>query len=271
MKKSITLLTTVILMLSLLNNIAEASSLIIKGSTTVLPIAQAVIESYVALYPDIKCSLSGEGSGNGIKALIDGTCEIANSSRFIEVEEAEMAFKKGAYPVPFGVAIDAIIPIVHPENPVDNLTLEQLRDIYIGKITNWKEVGGPDKGIAVITRDTSSGTFEIWDEKVMKGAKVTPRAQIMASSGAIVQAVSQNRLAISYIGIGYMNKYVKGLKVEDVEATPETVRTGEFPISRYLFMFTRGWPQGETLRFINFILSDEGQKIVERTGFVTIR
>ena len=271
MRKFLVFLLMSVLALGQLNGVASAAGLTLKGSTTVLPIAQAAMEAYVALYPNTKFSISGEGSGNGIKALIDGTCDIANSSRFIKQEEAKLAFEKGAYPVPFGVAIDAIVPIVHPKNSVNNLTLQQLKDIYSGKITNWKEVGGPDKKIAVITRDTSSGTFEIWEEKIMKGEKITPRAQVLASNGAIVQAVSANPLSIGYIGIGYLNSSVKGISVEKIKATPETARTGEYPISRYLFMFTRGWPTGETMRFINFILSDEGQKIVTKTGFVPIR
>lgn len=271
MKKLVSLLILVVLFGMGFGGDAWASGLIMKGSTTVLPIAQAAIESYAQLYPNTEFSLTGEGSGNGIKALIDGTCDIANSSRFIKLEEAKLAFEKGAYPVPFGVAIDAIVPIIHPKNPVNNLTLQQLKDIYSGKITNWEDVGGPDKRIAVITRDTSSGTYEVWEEKVMKGERITPRAQVMASNGAIVQAVSTNELAIGYIGIGYLNSSVKGITVENIEAKPETARTGEFPISRYLFMFTRGWPTGETMRFINFMLSDEGQRIVSETGFVSIR
>lgn len=271
MKKLVSILILVVLFGVGLGGAASAAGLTMKGSTTVLPIAQAAIESYAQLYPNTEFSLTGEGSGNGIKALIDGTCDIANSSRFIKLEEAKLAFEKGAYPVPFGIAIDAIVPIIHPKNPVNNLTLQQLKDIYSGKITNWEDVGGPDKRIAVITRDTSSGTYEVWEEKVMKGERITPRAQVMASNGAIVQAVSTNELAIGYIGIGYLNSSVKGTKVENIEAKPETARTGEFPISRYLFMFTRGWPTGETMRFINFMLSDEGQRIVSETGFVSIR
>lgn len=271
MKKLVMSLLAAILILGAFGNGALAASLTLKGSTTVLPIAQAAMEKYKALYPDTEFSISGEGSGNGIKALIDGTCEIANSSRFIKLEEVKLAFEKGAYPVPFGVAIDAIVPVVHPDNSANNLTLQQLRDIYNGKITNWKEVGGSDKPIAVLTRDTSSGTYEVWEEKVMKGDKVTPKAQVMASNGAIVQAVATNQSAIGYIGIGYLNESLKGLNVENIEASVETARTGEYPISRYLFMFTRGWPTGETMRFINFVLSDEGQKIVADTGFVPIR
>ncbi|SDX84273.1 phosphate ABC transporter substrate-binding protein, PhoT family (TC 3.A.1.7.1) [Acetomicrobium thermoterrenum DSM 13490] len=271
MKKLVSLLILVVLFGMGFGDAAWAAGLTMKGSTTLLPIAQAAIESYAQLYPNTEFSLTGEGSGNGIKALIDGTCDIANSSRFIKLEEAKLAFEKGAYPVPFGVAIDAIVPIIHPKNPVNNLTLQQLKDIYSGKITNWEDVGGPDKRIAVINRDTSSGTYEVWEEKVMNGERITPRAQVMASNGAIVQAVSTNELAIGYIGIGYLNSSVKAITVENIEAKPETARTGEFPISRYLFMFTRGWPTGETMRFINFMLSDEGQRIVSETGFVSIR
>jgi len=271
MKKLFSLLILVVLFGMGFGGAAWAAGLTMKGSTTVLPIAQAAIESYAQLYPNIEFSLTGEGSGNGIKALIDGTCDIANSSRFIKLEEAKLAFEKGAYPVPFGVAIDAIVPIIHPKNPVNNLTLQQLKDIYSGKITNWKEVGGPDRKILAVTRDTSSGTFEVWEEKIMGGDRIMPSAQVVASNGAMVQSVSGNPAAVGYIGIGYLDSSVKAVTVGGIEGTPETAISGEFPISRYLFMFTAGWPTGETMQFINFVLSDAGQEIVASTGYVPLR
>jgi len=250
---------------------AMAGQIQVNGSTTVLPIAQAAAEAYMEAHPDVNISISGGGSGNGIKAIIDGTTDIANASRFIKQSEVEAAVKNGSYPVPFAVAVDAIIPVVHPSNPVKDLSIDQLRDIYMGKITNWKEVGGPDKKIAAVTRDTSSGTFEVWEEKVMNKEKIMPAAQVVASNGAMVQSVAGNPAAVGYIGIGYLDKSTKALLVNGIEGTSKNALNGSFPVSRYLYMFTKGWPTGEVMDFMNFILSDAGQKIVAESGFVSLR
>jgi len=179
-----------------------ADSVVIKGSTTVLPIAQAALEGYMKAHPGVNISLSGGGSGEGIKALMDKSTDIATSSREIKDNEITQAKAKGVNPMAHIVAIDAIVPIVNPKNKVQNLTIDQLSQIYQGKITNWKEVGGEDLQIVVVSRDSSSGTFESWAHLVLNNAKVTPKAQLQASSGAIVQAISKNRYAIGYIGIG---------------------------------------------------------------------
>jgi phosphate transport system substrate-binding protein len=151
---------------------AMAETLVIKGSTTVLPVTQKVAEAYMKEFPNVNISISGGGSGNGIKAIIDGTTDIANSSRFIKDSEVKQAVDNGAYPVPFSVAYDCIIPVVHPDNAVDDLTIDQLQAIYMGKVKNWKEVGGDDRPVVVISRDTSSGTYEVWEEKVLKKERV---------------------------------------------------------------------------------------------------
>lgn len=248
---------------------AWAGSLKLDGSTTVLPIAQKVTEAYMKEHPDVSISVSGGGSGNGIKALLDGTTDIADSSRFIKEEEVKIAVEKGSYPVPFAIAYDCIIPVVHPGNPLTNLTLDQLKSIYMGQVKNWKELGGADSPIVVISRDTSSGTYEVWEEKVMKKERVFPGALLQASNGAIVQAVGKNKNAIGYIGIGYVDKTVKALSVNSIAGTEETTLNGTFPISRPLFMFTRGWPTGDTLNFINYVLHPQkGQKFVKEAGFV---
>jgi phosphate transport system substrate-binding protein len=262
-------LVTVLLLASFAAPPVWAGDLVINGSTTVLPIAQKVAEAYMKENPDVRISISGGGSGNGIKALIDGMTDIADSSRFIKDEEVKQAVAKGAYPVPFAVAYDCIIPVVHPSNTVENLTIDQLKAIYQGQMENWTEVGGPDKKIAVISRDTSSGTYEVWESIAMRGERVYPGALLQASSGAIVQAVSKNKNAIGYIGIGYVNDSVKPLTVNGVKGTAQTTLDGTFPISRPLFMFTRGWPTGDTLNFIRYVLHPtKGQKLVGEVGFV---
>jgi phosphate transport system substrate-binding protein len=246
-----------------------AGNLRIDGSTTVLPIAQKAAEAYMKEHPDVSISVSGGGSGNGIKAIIDGTTDIADSSRFIKEEEVKQAVEKGSYPVPFAVAYDCIVPVVHPSNPVKNLTLDQLKGIYKGEIDNWKAVGGPDLKIVVVSRDTSSGTYEVWEEKVMKKERVSPAALLQASSGAVAQAIASNKFAIGYLGIGYLNDNVKSLTVNSIPGNEETTLNGTFPIARPLFMFTRGWPSGDALNFVNYMLHPQkGQKIVKEAGFV---
>ncbi|MFB3926285.1 MAG: phosphate ABC transporter substrate-binding protein [Syntrophales bacterium] len=249
---------------------ASAEKIVIKGSTTVLPIAQAAAEAFMKAHPDVSISVSGGGSGDGIKALIDKMTDIADSSRDMKKEEIQLAASRGVKPVGHRVAIDAIVPVVHPSNPVDGLSVEQLNMIYQGRITNWKEVGGLDKRIVVISRDTSSGTYETWEAKILHGARVTPRAQLQASNGAIVQAVSKNTFAIGYIGHGYLNRAVKGLKVNGIEASAESALSGKYPIARPLFMFTDGQPRGAAGWFIRFLLSAEGQKIVKNEGYIPV-
>ncbi len=252
-------------------NTVFAGSLRLDGSTTVLPIAQKITEAFMKEFPEVSISVSGGGSGNGIKAIIDSTADIANSSRFIKNEEVKLAVEKGAYPVPFAIAYDCIVPVVNPANPVKDITMEQLKAIYMGKMTNWKDLGGPGGEIVVISRDTSSGTYEVWEEKVMKKERVFPGALLQASNGAITQAVSKNKNAIGYIGIGYVDKSVKALTVNGIPGNEETTLSGKFPIARPLFMFTRGWPTGDALKFINYVLNPhKGQKFVKEAGFVPL-
>ena len=246
-----------------------AKTLEIKGSTTVLPIAQKAAEEFMKIYPDVTVSVSGGGSGNGIKAIIDGTTDIADSSRFIKQKEVALAVEKGVYPVPFGVAYDCIVPVVHPSNPVSDLTLDQLKAVYEGKIKSWKKLGGPDKSIVVISRDTSSGTYEVWEKIVMKKARVYPGALLQASNGSVAQAVAKNRYAIGYVGLSYLNKDLKAIKVNG--EAPSLENAVSFLISRVLYMFTKGWPTGTTLKFINYMMHPrKGQKIVSEVGYIPL-
>jgi len=258
-----------ILGLMLASSIVSAEELVINGSTTVLPIAQKAAEVFMKEHQGVSISVSGTGSGDGIKALIDGTTDIANASRFIKDSEVTQAIENGVFPVAHRVALDSIVPVVHPKNPVKDLTMEQLKGIYTGGITNWKEVGGDDKEIVVISRDTSSGTYEVWHTLVLEKERVTAKASLLASNGAVVMAVSKNAYAMGYIGLGYVNKEVKVVKVGGITPTADTTRSGEYPIARPLFMFTEGWPKGVILDFINFIVSPAGQKLVEEAKYVT--
>jgi phosphate transport system substrate-binding protein len=261
----------IMLVLLFTTGMASAGNVVINGSTTVLPIAQKVAEAYMKQNPDVKISISGGGSGNGIKSLIDGSTDIADSSRFIKDKEVKIAVEKGRYPVPFAVAYDCIVPVVHPSNSVVNLTMGQLKSIYKGEIKNWKDVGGPDRQIVVISRDTSSGTYEVWEEKIMNKERVFPGALLQASNGAVAQAVSKNMNAIGYIGLGYLDESVKALMVDRVKGSEENTLNGLYPISRPLYMFTNGWPTGDALNFINFVMHPQkGQKYVKDAGFVPL-
>ena len=272
-KKIMKMYSILITALALLcaSTVAFAGNIGINGSTTVLPIAQKVAEAYMKENPNVSISVSGGGSGNGIKALIDKTTDIADSSRFIKEGEIKQAVEKGVYPVPFAVAYDCIVPVVHPSNPIKDISLVQLKGIYEGKVKNWKEIGGPDSPVVVVSRDTSSGTYEVWEGKVMKKTRVYPGALLQASNGAVAQAVAKNKNAIGYIGLGYLNSSVRALTVGGVQGTKDSTLDGTFPVSRPLYMFTSGWPKGDALNFINFVMHPEkGQKLVEKTGFVPL-
>lgn len=275
MKKGITakliVMTMAAVMLIAFSGLALAGAketITITGSTTVLPVAQKAAEVYMAKHPDVAISVAGTGSGDGIKAIIDGTADIGDSSRDMKKKEIKLAESKGVKPVRHTVALDCIVPVVHPSNPVVNLTMVQLKDIYTGKIRKWSQVGGLNKPIVVISRDSSSGTFEVWNKKVLKKVRVRPDAQLQASNGAVGQAVAGNRYALGYVGIGYLNARLKALTVDGVTATPAAAMDGSFPVSRKLFMFTKGEPSGAVKDFLDFIKSAEGQDLAEKEGFV---
>lgn len=266
--KSVFLAAVMVLALSLT---AQAAGMTVKGSTTVLPIMQKAVEAYMKANPGITISVSGGGSGNGIKAIIDGSTDIAMASRFMKDKEVALAMERGVYPVPFAVGIDALVPIVHPSNSVSALTSAQLKDIYMGKVTNWKEVGGPDKQIVVISRDTSSGTYETWEGKIMKKERVFAGALLQASNGAVVQAVSKNKYAIGYIGYGYLDSSTKALSVDGVEGNPDTAASGKYPISRFLYIFTNGWPKGDLAKFVMYLIHPKyGQVHAKEAGYVPL-
>ena len=246
--------------------------IIINGSTTVLPVMQKGGESFMAANPAISLAISGGGSGNGIKALNEGLCDIAMSSRDIKASEAAEAEKKGVKPYRIPIAVDALVPVVHPSNPVSGLSQAQLRDIYMGKITNWKDVGGNDAKIVVISRDTSSGTYESWEEIIMNKERVTPAALMQASNGGVVQTVSSNKKAIGYIGFGYLNSSLKKLNVNDIEATPATALAGEWPIARELYLFSNGEPEGAVKKLVDYMLDPKkGQKSVAEVGYIPLK
>lgn len=246
------------------------NKIVIKGSTTVLPVTQKTAEEFRKLNK-VSITIEGSGSGNGIKALIDGTCDIANSSREMKAEELKSAKDKGKSVKEIVLAYDMIVPVVHPSNAVKNITMAQLKAIYDGSITNWKQLGGKDENIIVVSRDSSSGTYEIWHEKVLKKNDVRKDALLQASNGAIVSAVAGNPKAIGYVGFGYLDSSVKPLIVDKIEGTIENGKTGKYPVSRKLYMYIdQNKISTDTQKFIDYVLSVEGQKLVKEAGFIPV-
>lgn len=248
-----------------------AERIVAEGSTTVLPIAQKAAEVFMDSNPGADISIRGGGSGVGIASLIDGACDIGNSSRPIKDAELDKAVTNGRSLKANVVAMDGICVIVHPSNNVSALSRTQIRDIYTGAISNWRQLGGPDEKIVVISRDSSSGTFEAFGTLVLNGAKARADALMQASNQAVASTVSGTPGGIGYVGLGYVTSSVKAVDVDGVKASKETVLTGKYPVGRPLFMYTNGAPKGLVKRFIDYIVSPEGQKLVEEEGFVGLK
>ncbi len=263
MKKLFAVLTSLVIGLS-------AQTLNIQGSTTVLPIVQAAAEAYMDKYPDADIMVRGGGSGTGIAALIDRACDIVMSSRPMKAKEMKQARERGVNPVGTVIAMDGIAVIVHPDNPINEISIEDLKKIYTGKTTSWAAFGGKGN-IVAISRDAASGTFEVFNEKVLEGAKLTDGALMLASNLEVARAVEQTPGGIGYVGLGYLSDKVKVLKVNGITPSEETVRNGSYPLARSLYMYTNGNPDGLAKKFIEFILSPAGQQIVKENGFVPLQ
>ncbi len=248
----------------------EKQKVQIEGSTTVGPISQAFVQAFERMYDDVDITVKMTGSGDGIAALIDGKCQIANASRFIKESEMKKAVENGVMPVVHVVGMDGICVVVHPSNPVKNLTDKQIKKIYKGEITNWNELGGPDSKIVAITRDSSSGTFGVFSKLVMGGDKMVSGVETVAGNRQAHDRVATTKGAIGYVGMGFLDKKVKAVKVNDVMPTRRTVAQGGYLIARPLFMFTDGYPPlgSYVHKFVTFYLTERGQEIVEAEGFV---
>ncbi len=269
MKKQILALITATTVAGLAS---AADKLTIDGSTTVGPIAKAFAEYFMAANPDVNITVSESGSGNGAKSLLNSTCTIAAMSRPMKDGEFKACAGKGIHPVAHVVALDGLPILVHPSNPVQELSIEQVRKIYLGEITNWNEVGGPDKKIVAISRDTNSGTFETFNKLVMKKQNLSAKVEKVGSNGAIRQRVQSTPAAIGFAGLGFVDKTVKALKINGIYPSAETVQTGEYPIARPLFMYTNSYPKLGTplYRFVTIHLTEDGQEMVEEIGFVPV-
>ncbi len=253
-----------------------------KGSDTIVNLALAWAEQYQSLHPEVSISVTGGGTGTGIAALINKTVDIANASRQIKSEELQAAKDNGVDPVEFVISKDAIAIVVNPENPVNQLTIPQISDIYSGKINNWSEVGGEDRPIVRLSRETNSGTHVYFLENVLRlGEKdnktlFSTDTLLLPSSQGITTETSQNPNAIGYDGLGYVTPELKVIAVAVNSEGPfvlpsaDTVNQGTYPIARDLYMYTDGQPIGVKKAYLDWIRGAEGQKIVEDLGFVPI-
>ncbi len=275
---------SVFVFVSLLNqsHLFAEDSIQIKGSDTMVNLGQAWAESFMGSHPNALIAVTGGGSGTGITALVNGTCDIAQSSREMSSKELDLAKSKGLDVQDVVTAIDAIAFVVHPSNPVEQLTIDQLSDIFTGKITNWKEVGGKDEAMLALSRERNSGTHVyVLEDVVRKGAKdnkdeFAANVLMLPSSQAIEQEVSSSTAAIGYFGLGYLNSNVKALKILNsktgthVAPSIETATDHTYPLSRPLHFYLPRKPEGAVKEFVDFALSDEGQKIVKETHFVPL-
>ena len=252
------------------------------GSDTMVNLALAWAETYQAENPDVRIAVTGGGSGTGIAGLVNGTVDVANASRQMKPEEVEAAQANGIAPVEHVAARDAIAVVVHPSNPVERLTLQQLSDIFSGRITSWSEVGGENCPIVLLSRESNSGTHVYFLEQVVRlGDKhaptlFSPDTLLMPSSEGISAEVRQNPNAIGYDGLGYVTPDQKTIAVAAGPGGPyvlpsiETVNSGAYPIARDLYVYTAGEPQGTIAAYLAWIRSPEGQAIVGELGFVPL-
>ncbi len=282
MFRTITLAIGICLLAASMAWAANQKAIQIKGSDTMVNLGQAWAEEYMKKNPAEFIAVTGGGSGTGLSSLISGTCDIAMSSRDIKAKEINLAKQKGINPYEIKVASDGLAVVVNPANPISKLTLDQLAGIFCGKIANWKEVGGPDKKIVLLSREVNSGTHVYFKEHVLRKndpngkEEFAPGALMLSSSQAIADEVAGNIGAIGYYGMGYISVKQKPLAVAARESggyvAPiiENVVNGSYPISRPLFLYTNGQPQGSVKKFVDFALSQEGQGVVLATDFVPI-
>lgn len=258
-------------------------SLQVKGSDTMVNLVQSWAEEFMKKSPDSFIAVTGGGSGTGFASLINGTCDIAMSSREIKSKEIELAEKKDIHPKEFKVALDGLAVVVNTANPVSELTVDELAGIFTGRIKNWKEVGGQDSRIVILSREVNSGTHLYFKEHILRKGdakskeEFSPEALLLSSSQAIADEILQNPDAIGYYGMGYIGKGHKAIRVareknlEYVYPTIEDVISGKYPISRPLYIYTNGEPEADVKSLMDFILSGEGQELVSKMDFVPVK
>ena len=265
---------SIILLLTLAASNMQAQR--IKGSDTVLPVAQQTAERFMALNPDARITVTGGGTGVGISALLDGTTDIAMASRPIKFSEKMKVKSAGKEVEEVIVAYDALAIVVHPSNPVTNLTREQLEGIFTGRITNWKEVGGAAMKLVPDSRETSSGTYEFFKESVLRNRNYMNGIMSMPATGAIIQSISQTKGGIGYVGLAYLNDNVKAVHVSYdggktfTAPSVANAKDGSYPIVRPLYYYYMTHSEKTVKPFVDYILSPAGQQIVREIGFIPV-
>lgn len=263
---------------------AQRKMIQIKGSDTLVNLVQILSESYMAKNPRSPVAVLGGGSGTGVAALINGTCDIANLSRPMNEKEIRMAKDKGFAPRTYVIAVDGLSVIVNGSNTVSRMTMDQIGAMFRGEIKNWKEVGGPDGTVSLYGRQSNSGTYGFFQEHVLGNQNYSPHMKQMNGNAQIVEGVTADKLGIGYVGVGYVvdarGNVKKGIKILEVSRDARSsayspldkaaVESGEYPIARGLMQATAGVPTGAVLEFIRFELSPEGQKIVAKEGFFPV-
>lgn len=268
----------------------EKSIITVKGSDTMVNLSQKWAEEYMKLNPNVSIQVTGGGSGTGVAALLNKTTDLANSSRELKSSELEEAKNKGVTPTVYEVALDGIAVIVHPQSKVDNLTLQQVSDIFAGKIKNWKEVGGSDMPITLYGRENSSGTYEFFKEHVLgkdangKQVDYSPSTQVLQGTAALGEAVARDVKGIGYGGVGYFAErndirilHIKKDKdspaispAENNKVNYDVIWNGDYSISRYLYCFTNGEASGKVKEFMDFITSEAGQNVVRTMEYIPL-
>jgi phosphate transport system substrate-binding protein len=255
----------------------ERTYITVTGSDTMVNLNGAWAEAFMKVYPGLEVSVTGGGSGTGIAAMLNGTTDICAASRDIQEKERKLAEEKGITPVEFDVALDGIAVMVNNDNSVSELTFDQLRKIFNGTYKSWKEVGGPNQPVIVLSRESNSGTYVFFQEHVLQKDNYAAEARLMPATAAIAQSCAQDEWAIGYGGVGYaLNSPVKIIKVkktdkdEAIFPSPENIISGKYPIARPLHFYTNGQPTGTIKKFTDFVLSPQGQKIVEEMEYVPV-
>lgn len=272
MKKSLILKAGLVLAaVGVFMGFRSAEKITVKGSDTMVILSQRWAEKYMAKNPNVSIQVTGGGSGTGISALINGTTDICNASRPMKPSEIKKLKERyGTVGVEIPCAKDGLSIYVHEKNKVKGLTMEQVRDIYTGRITNWKEVGGADARIVLYSRENNSGTYVYFKDNVLKGADYSPSCQNLPGTAAVVNAVGKDVNGIGYGGAAY-GKGIVEVKINGYAPTKENIASGKYPIARYLYLYTRSRPTGEIKKFVDWILSAEGQAVITEVGYFPVK